>query len=632
VIRALVAAAWLAFAPPKAMTVTEWADAHRVLSSESSAEPGQWRTARVPYLRPIMDAITDPDVDLLALECGSQCGKSEVILNAIGRAIDIAPGPLLLVQPTLDDARKFSRHRITGMLRDTPALRGKVRTSRVKDASASTLLKTFAGGHVTLAGANSPSGLASTPIRDLFGDEIDRWPREAGDEGDPWDIADKRTTTFWNRTRVAASSPTDEGASKIHKLFLSGDQRRFFVPCPHCDTRFVLCWQKPVSGVVCGFVKWPEGRPEAAYVECPGCARPIAHSAKPWMLARAEDRPTRPEQDGPPAPRTRSFHVSALYSPWISWGALAVEFLTATRDGREALKVFVNTRLAEVWKEPTGQIAPNVLLERRERYEPEVPAGACCLTLGVDVQDSWLEWRIDAWGPGEECWLAIDLNRIPGDPSRPEPWKELEQVLRRTYRHACGAELPVLATCVDTAGHRTNYAYDFVRRHAERRVYATIGRAGVWPWGLVSPPSPKRSGDNPRPVELYTIAVDTAKSLLASGLRETQPGPGFIHLPRRVDVAEEFCAQLVSERAVTRMERGLAVTRWEKTRPRNEQLDLWSLSIAALRLLRPRFEDMARVLAEYQLPAAAQPSALAPTPAPARPGSQIIRSRYLAGG
>ena len=624
-ITALVAAAYLAFAPPPTQTVSAWADAHRILSAEGSAEPGRWRTDRVPIARPIMDAMTDPAVHTLVLACASQLFKSEVLLNALGRVIDIAPGPILLVQPTLEDARKFSRQRITPMLRDTPTLRGKVRTARVKDASSSTLLKTFPGGHLTLAGANSPSGLAAMPIRVLLGDELDRWPTTAGDEGDPWAIASKRTTTFWNRLRVAASSPTTEGASKIHALFLEGDQRRFFVPCPHCDARFVIVWQRAIPGVACGFVRWPDGEPARAYVECPACARAIAHSAKPWMLARAEDRPTRPEQDGPPAPGVRSFHVPGMYSPWKSWGEMAVDFLAAKRGGQETLKVFVNTDLAETWRVPTEQLEPSVLVARREKYEPEVPEGACCLTMGVDVQDDRLEYRVDAWGPGEEAWLAVDVGRIPGDPSRPEPWTALDQVLARTYAHACGARLPILATCIDTAGHRTDYAYEFVKRHLHQRVYATIGRAHV-PF-LVSTPSPKRSGDQPRSVDLFTIGVDHCKSLLASRLKETARGPAFVHLPLLAD--EEFCAQLVSERLVTKVERGLAVQTWVKTRPRNEQLDLWSLSLAALRLLRPRFDDMAAVLASYTPDV--QSAALAASAAPPPRTRWMTRSAYLGG-
>lgn len=207
------------FKPPEELTVAEWADKHRRLSPETSAEAGPWRTSRTPYLREPMEAFTDPKIRKIVMVAASQVGKSELELNVIGYIIDQDPGSIIFVQPTLDDARKFSRLRISPMIRDSQVLKAKVSDIKAKDSGNTILQKSFPGGMLTITGSNSPSALASTPARYIIGDERDRWAISAGTEGDPWALAEARQTTFYNAKAVEVSTPTIKGASNIESSY-----------------------------------------------------------------------------------------------------------------------------------------------------------------------------------------------------------------------------------------------------------------------------------------------------------------------------------------------------------------------------------------------------------------------------
>lgn len=577
-----------ALKPPPRLTVSQWADQSRVLSSEASAEPGKWNTARAPYQREIMDAVSDPSIHTVVVMSSAQVGKTEVLLNMVGFIIDIEPGPMLLIQPTLEMAEAFSKDRLVPMLRDSPTLRAKVAFGR-KDAANTILHKTFPGGHITMAGSNSPAGLASRPIRVILADEVDRW--EVGKEGDPLALAAKRSATFWNRKLLVTSTPTVKGISRIERRFEESDQRRCFVPCPFCAHRFVLTWSH---------VKWEPDRPDTAHLECPACSGQIREAGRKAMLRAPEWRPTAPFRG------IAGFHLWEAYSPWRRLSDIVADFLDAKRSPG-TLQVFVNTSLGETWEERGEQAETHVLLARRERFAAAVPAGACCLTMGVDVQDDRLEALIIGWGPGEESWV-VEARVIPGDPSRLEPWQELDELLGATFIHETGANMGVLATCIDTAGHRTQYVYDFVQRRQHQRVYAVIGRGGERP--IVSAPSRKGSGKDPRKVDLFTVGVDQCKALIYSRLAITEKGPGFVHLPiehqmgdeLRHGVDEEFVAQLTAEKLVTKHKNGTPHREWVQTRPRNEALDMTVYAVAALRLLRPNLQALADQLSPNPKP------------------------------
>lgn len=586
-----------ALKPPPRLTVSEWADRFRMLSPEASAEPGPWRTSRAPYQRAMMDALCDPTIHTVVVMSSAQVGKSELLLNALGYTIDLDPGPTLLIQPTLEMAEAFSKDRLDPMLRDTPVLRQKVRTGRSKDRSNTIRHKTFPGGHVTLAGSNSAAGLASRPIRFVLADEVDRWDTSAGDEGDPLALAGKRTTTFWNRKALVVSTPTIKGASRIEAQFAESDQRQCFVPCPHCQTRFVVQW---------AHVRWELDDPATAHLVCPSCGALLDEADRHAMLQAPEWRASQPCRG------IAGFHIWEGYSLWRRLADIVADFLAA-RKAPDTLQVFVNTSLGETWEETGEQTDASSLIARREPYPAEVPAGACCLTAGVDVQDDRLEALVMGWGPGEEAWV-VESRRIEGDPQRPEPWLALDELLSKSFLHESGTLLDVKGACIDTAGHRTQYVYDYVAKRHSRRVYAVIGRDGA-DRPIVSAPSQKRSGQDPRKVALFTVGTDACKALIYSRLKLTEKGPGYVHLPLphqaggqyRDGVDEEFIAQLTAEKLVTKHKMGVPTRQWVKTRPRNEALDLLVYAIAALRLVRPDLSALARQLAPDAKPAVSPP-------------------------
>ncbi len=593
-----------AFEPPPELSVSEWADRERRLSAESSAEPGPWRTDRAAYQRGIMDTVRDPSVPMIVIQASAQCGKTEILINALGCHIDLDPCPIMLVQPTIDMALAFSKDRLGPMLRDTPVLRGKVSDERNRDGTQTLLRKSFQGGHLTLAGANSPASLAQRPIRLIIADDVDRFPPVVGEEGDPLDLAIKRSTTYWNRKIMIASTPTVKGISRIEAWYALSDQRRYHVPCPRCGTYHVLQWIN---------VRWQERDPKTAHLICPGCGGRIENHERAAMVQAGVWRPTAPFQG------VAGFHIWEVYSPWVNLTDLVAKFLEAHKRGPESLRVFINTSLGETWEDEATKVEPTGLLAHAEAYPAPLPAGVFCLTAGVDTQDDRLEVLVMGWGLGEEAWV-VDVRTLPGDPQRPEPWQMLDEILASPYQHENGARLPVLATCIDSAGHRTDHVYDYVRKRQHLRVFATVGRDGDRP--IVSAPTQKKTGRNPRPVALYTVGVDMVKSLLMTRLGLAKPGPGFIHLPAgHPGVHEEFCKQLTAEKLVTKYVKGVPHREWVQTRPRNEALDTAVLALTAFKMLNPKLDQMAaRLQGAGSAPHPARPAALAaPQPAIQQP-------------
>ena len=228
--------------PPEDLTVTEWAEKNRRLSSESSAEPGPWRTERTPYLREVMDTFTDPKVRHTVMVAASQVGKSEVLNNCIGYIIDQDPGSILFVHPTTIDAKEYSKLRIAPMIRDCPTLRKKVADPKSRDSNNTILQKSYPGGILTLCGSTEAHALASKPIRYVLGDERDRWAVSAGNEGDPWGLAMARQTTFYNRMAFEVSTPTIKNASAIAAAYATGTMERWKSRCPHCGEYHEITW------------------------------------------------------------------------------------------------------------------------------------------------------------------------------------------------------------------------------------------------------------------------------------------------------------------------------------------------------------------------------------------------------
>ena len=507
----------------------------------------------------------------------AQVGKTEWLLNIIGYYMDYDPSPMLLLQPTLQMAEAFSKDRLAPMLRDTPALKGCVKEARARDSGNTLLHKTFPGGHITMAGANSPASLASRPVRIFLADEVDRYPISAGTEGDPLLLGGKRTTTFFNRKKIYTSTPTIKDASRIEDAYEKSDKRKYYIPCSHCGEKDTLKWAN---------VKWDKDAdgvhmPETAFMICEHCGGMHQdHNKVRRMLDGGEWIASKP------LVRTAGFHLNELYSPWKKWSEVVQDFLDAKGD-TEQMKTWTNTSLGETFEEAGDQIEGDSLYLRREIYKAIVPQKAVVLTMGVDIQEDRIEVEIIGWGSGEQSW-NVDYRIFTGDVTQPEVWNELAEMFSYEFEHESGNILTIASTCIDS-GYQTQLVYDFVYKHRSRRVFAVKGKEGGGR-PIVSQSIAKKGKSSKRKVDLYIIGVDDAKTLLSGRLKLTDKGAGYCHFPMGRD--EEYFEQLTAEKMVTKFKRGFPYREWVKTRTRNEATDCRIYGHAALKLLNPNWQAL----------------------------------------
>jgi phage terminase large subunit GpA-like protein len=567
-----------AFRPPAKLSLSQWADQYAVLSAESSAEAGRWKT--LPYQREIMDAFTDPAIEQISVIKSARVGYTKILNHAIGYHIHQDPCSIMLVQPTIEDAEGYSKEEIAPMLRDTPVLAGLVSESKAKDSANTILAKLFPGGTLGLVGANSPRGFRRVSRRVVLFDEVDGYPPSAGAEGDQIKLGIRRTEYFWNRKIVAGSTPTVKDHSRIERLFLQSDQRRYYVPCPTCGEFQYLKWSN---------LKWPEDEPEKAYFLCEANGCVMTHDRKRWMVERGQWRATAPGNG-----KHAGFHIWAAYSysPNASWGQLALEFLEAKNDA-ESLKTFVNTVLGELWEdEYSAKVGADSLKSRAETYEPgTVPARALTLVAGIDVQDNRLSISLWAYGRDEEAWIVSRIV-IFGDPAKPEIWKQLDEVLFRAYPHEFGGELRIAVAAIDSGGHFTHEVYAYVRERRSHKYTRVLAVKGQSQKGKAAIGKPTKVDINFRGqslksgAELFPVGSDTIKSVLYRRLQLSAPGPGFVHL--NASLPDDFFQELTSEKKVTKFVRGFPVHEWVK-KGRNEALDEAVYAYAAMQYLYSRY-------------------------------------------
>lgn len=543
-----------------------------MLSPEASAEPGRWITARAEYQRGIMDAVSDPDVETVVVMKSAQVGWTEIINNVVGFHIHQDAAPILVVQPTVEMAEAWSKDRLAPMLRDSPALRERVADPRSRDTGNTLLHKTFPGGHLTMAGANSAAGLASRPIRLVLFDEVDRYPASAGSEGDPITLGRKRTATFWNRKILMGSTPTVAGVSRIETAFEASDKRRFHVPCPHCDHEQVLKWAN---------VRWPEGDPSSALYHCEGCGAGWTDAQRWRAVGRG-----RWVAEAPFA-GVAGFHINELCSTWRRLSDTASDFLAA-KGKPDMLKAWINTSLGETWQEQGEAPEWERLHERAEEYpEAWAPAEALALTAGVDVQGARLELYLWAWGRGLTSWL-VGREIFEGDPTQPAVWDALRARLDEPVKREGAPPLRVMRVGVDT-GFNTAAVYAQLRRMRDPRLMPLKGVERAGATSPVTGPTSVDVNEGGRKtrggLKIWTVAVSTFKSELYRRLWLKREGddypPGWVHLPRWAGV--EPVKQLVAEQLVSvRDKRGFTRTEWQKLRERNEALDCAVYARAAL--------------------------------------------------
>lgn len=569
------------FRPPRRLSLSDWADEYAYLSAESSAESGRWHT--IPYQKGIMDAITDNKVEHVTVMKSARVGYTKILNHVVGYHIHQDPASVMVVLPTVEDAQGHSKEEIAPMLRDTACLAGLVSEAKAKDGANTILQKQFPGGTLSLVGANSPRGFRRVSRRIVLFDEIDGYPRSAGAEGDQIKLGIRRTEYYWNRKIVTGSTPTIKDFSRVERLYEKTDQRRYFVPCPHCNHMQYLRWAN---------ITWHDNDPSTAAYKCENCSTLIPHAKKRWMVDRGEWRPTAVSE----SPGHIGFHIWAAYSysPNASWPQLVEEFL-ASRADPEALKTFVNTVLGETWEdEYASKIGADSLLERSasETYVHLVPpVNVLALTIGCDVQDDRLSLSVWGWGRDEEAWL-IDRVKLYGSPSRSEVWQQLDEILARPFTNEADQHLKPMCCAIDSGGHHTQEVYQYARERAHLGVIAIKGanQKGKPVIGKASKVDLTAKGKTVKGgAQVFSVGVDGIKSLLFGRLKHNEPGPGYLHF--YPTITPDYFQELTAEKQILRFRNGFPERIWvKKSQSPNEALDELNYAYAALHRLYQRYD------------------------------------------
>lgn len=562
------------WSPRPNLTVSEWADNYRILTSATSAEPGPWRTSRAPYMREIMDCITDSNTEEVAIMASAQVGKTEFMLNMVGYHIDYEPCPIMFMLPNKKLIRYFSTTRLSTMIEASEALRDKV----AKNAGNTIDEKSFLGGSITIVGANAATSLSSRPIRILLCDEVDRYPVSAGKEGDPINLAKMRTTTFpSNRKHVYVSTPLHKDTSRIEQLYEDSTMEQWSLACPSCGTFQPIKWEQ----IKFEYHKTEDNEFVVDEVnhtcsEC-GCLhgeREWKRNAGKWVAQKNHSH-------------RRGFHLNQFASPWVTWEKIVRDFLEAKRDGREKLKTWVNTVLGESWEENGTTIDEDSLFERCEKYDAEIPNPVKVLTAAVDVQDDRFEIEVVGWGVARESW-GIEYHKIYGDLHQPQVWHDLDIWLQKTWTKANGKAFGLTCVCMDSGGHFTQEVYQFCKAREARKIYAIKG-ASIGKGEYV----PLLAGiSRPKPIKalLIRLGVNDGKARVMASLQVNEPGPNYCHFPKGKGYELAYFTGLTAEKLETRYEKGRPYHVWVKVRARNEPFDLRVYNTAALEIVSPNFE------------------------------------------
>jgi phage terminase large subunit GpA-like protein len=563
--------------PPPDLMVSQHADQYRFLSQKTSPEPGQWRTSRVPYLREPMDMMSESSpARVVVLMFPTQQAKSEGGLNVVNYVMDHAPAPMMIVQPTIETAQRFSKRRLGEMIAANPRLKGRV-SGKSNSGSNTILAKDFPGGFLVISGANSAASLASDPVKVLLCDEVDRWPEYLAGEGPPLSIAMERTRAFSSKKVMIFSTPTVKGKSVIEAEHGKGDQREYHVPCPHCGWKQVLkvenlVWDKDENG---------KDLPETVAYPCIDCGTLIYEYEKTWFMDEANGAqwiPTNPDAE----PYVYSYHTNGLYAPLgfdRSWERVVRDYILAQQNS-VLMQVFMNTTMALPFSGDGDSLDWERLYSRRSSYAfGVVPLGGVVLTAAVDVQQDRLEVEVKAWGRNNHNW-SIMYAQYQGDTSQDDVWRELDHLLDREFEFESGGRAKIRMMMVDS-GYNTQHVYRFVMRHSPRRVMAIKGRDNL----QIPLDTPKRIDYKRDGVTLYTgvtiqgVGVNIIKDELFSWLKQTTPEEGS-DMPRGwcywPEYGQEFFKGLCSEQLVTKIVRGRMRYTYEPlpNQKRNEPLDL----------------------------------------------------------
>lgn len=551
--------------PPERISVSEWADKHRVLDSKTSAEPGAWRTARTPYLQGIMDAFSEPDIEEIIFVKPTQVGGTECLNNILGYVIAQDPSPSLIVYPTLDLAEYTSKNRIKPMIDLSPPVR-----ERYLPGESKLLELQFDGMYVVLSGANSPASLAARPIRYLLMDEVDKFPASVKKEADPRSLARERTKTFPHNKKIfQASTPTRKRGPIWQEWENADDKRNYYVPCPHCGHYQTLRFKQ---------IKWPETAKtpdeaqKTAYYECEQCHDIITDGHKQGMLRDGEWRSERKNGS-----RKTAFHINAVYSPWIRFGDVAYEFLKS-KNFPELLMNFVNSWLAEPWEQTEVKMNSDIVLERQSEYEEGmVPDETLLITAGVDVQKDHFYYTIRAWGPAMTSWNIAH--------GMAETWDQIEHLMNLPFQDKMGREYLINLAAIDS-GDRTDEVYDFIVINQEWAVPVKGSSNPLLSRYRIS--TIDRTESKAHGMRLYLVDGNQYKDMIAGRLnRPNGPGSWMVYMGCDREYAEQICA----EEKVIEKRGGREIDLWKpkSSHAANHYLDAEVYAALAADLLHVRY-------------------------------------------
>lgn len=563
------------FEPDPVMTVSEWADNFRVLPSESSGEPGLYRTDRMPYLEEIAYELSPQSTtDEVTVIKGTQLGFTELGNNMLFCYSNLYPCPMLQILPTESAVRTHSLSKLWPSIEASPKLRDIFRKRKTQDGSSITSL-VFKGGSISLAWSNSASTFASMSRRIVICDDVDRWPDEI-EGGEPLDLAKNRAEAFPNNKKIYVnSSPAKKHNSKILPKYETSSQALYTMKCPHCsgdvvfekdDFKFNYDENYQLIGDVV-FVCSKNG-----------C---IIENHQKYEMMKKENGARYVHKF--PERKHKGYRVPSYYSPFAKWNEIFQLFLDARKEQKQKkentkMASWTNTKDANVWEETIVKLDVNEFLNRHEDYIADVPSGAFILTAGVDTQDDRLECEVVGWGKYGESW-SIGKFILEGDPKYQRVWEKLDKILQSPFKHESGMDMKIMGMGVDSGGHRTEFVYAYCKSRIEQNVFCLKGDNAVETPILKISSSKASKGA----FRLYMIGVNSAKDVVYGHLTTKEVGPGYMHFPRKLEYNEEHFKQLTGEK------KDKTTGRWSKFRTRNEALDIRVYSMAALKILENQY-------------------------------------------
>jgi phage terminase large subunit GpA-like protein len=575
--RRLVWSAWASgIRPPIRRTVAEWADAERILGANEGPYPGPWRTERAPYLREPMEAcsLTAP-AERVTVRGSAQTGKTMIAINLVGQIAAESPTSVLMVVPSVDEARNFNREKLQPLIENSPAVRRKVMpVQRADEAGSTTMVKRFAGGSVELTGANSSKGLQMRTKRVILMDEVSEFPWDVDNRGDPVAMAETRALTYRKRKQakiIKTSTPGTEGACRISAAYDESSRGVWHVPCPHCGDYQPLIFEN---------LRWERGKPETAAYPCQACGTMIEEAEKAEMNARGRWVHERPELRDVHA----GYDINSMFSAMVTWAYVAERREASEGDLKED-KVFTQQVLGRPYANRHDVVPHQILWERRTDWPPgRIPEWVVFLEGATDVQGDRLEWAV--WGFDRnwgQTW--VDGGILMGDPRQPEVWAKHDEVMGRVWLDAWDRPRAARSWGLDT-GFLTQSVYAYCRRHVGRVDPVVMALDGRPKWGEPPIGAPRMrevdfNGKKLDSIPLWPVGTYDLKDEVMACMRATEAGPdkdgvwpaGAMRFPSMLDLG--FFEQLTAEVCIERQNRaGYRLREWVKVRARNEQLDL----------------------------------------------------------